>query len=83
VRREYAGRCVRARMRGHLWSSYFAVSSGGAPLSITSNTSTARHAPLDAGLRPATSGMGLPRTEVRGLRPRKFRSIAPWRCRFG
>ena len=35
VRREYTGRCVRARMRGHLWSpSYFAVSCGGAPLSI-------------------------------------------------
>jgi REP-associated tyrosine transposase len=29
------GACVRARMRGHLWSpSYFAVSCGGAPLSI-------------------------------------------------
>jgi putative transposase len=26
VRREYTGACVRARMRGHLWSpSYFAV----------------------------------------------------------
>jgi putative transposase len=35
VRREYSGVCVRARMRGHLWSpSYFAVSRGGAPLSI-------------------------------------------------
>lgn len=35
VRREYTGRCVRARIRGHLWSpSYFAVSCGGAPLSI-------------------------------------------------
>ena len=35
VRREYTGRCVRARMRRHLWSpSYFAVSCGGAPLSI-------------------------------------------------
>lgn len=35
VRREYIGACVRARMRGHLWSpSYFAVSCGGAPLSI-------------------------------------------------
>jgi putative transposase len=35
VRREYTGVCVRARMRGHLWSpSYFAVSRGGAPLSI-------------------------------------------------
>ena len=33
--REYTGPCLRARMRGHLWSpSYFAVSSGGAPLSI-------------------------------------------------
>lgn len=35
VRREFTGRCVRARMRGHLWSpSYLAVSCGGAPLSI-------------------------------------------------
>ena len=35
VRREYTGECVRARMRGHLWSpSYFAISCGGAPLSI-------------------------------------------------
>lgn len=35
VRREYTGVCVRARMRGHLWSPfYFAVSCGGAPLSI-------------------------------------------------
>jgi putative transposase len=35
VRREYTGVGVRARMRGHLWSpSYFAVSCGGAPLSI-------------------------------------------------
>ncbi|ORV09689.1 cytosine methyltransferase [Mycolicibacterium fallax] len=34
-RREFTGACVRARMRGHLWSpSYFAVSCGGAPLSI-------------------------------------------------
>ena len=35
VRREYTGACVRARMRGHLWSpSYFAASCGGAPPSI-------------------------------------------------
>jgi putative transposase len=35
VRRQFTGACVRARMRGHLWSpSYFAVSCGGAPLSI-------------------------------------------------
>ncbi len=35
VRREFTGACVRARMRSHLWSpSYFAVSCGGAPLSI-------------------------------------------------
>jgi len=35
IRREFTGACVRARMRGHLWSpSYFAVSCGGAPLSI-------------------------------------------------
>ena len=35
VRREFTGACVRARMRGHLCSpSHFAVSCGGAPLSI-------------------------------------------------
>jgi len=35
IRREFTGACARARMRGHLWSpSYFAVSCGGAPLSI-------------------------------------------------
>lgn len=35
VRREFTGACVRARMRGHLWSpSYFTASCGGAPLSI-------------------------------------------------
>lgn len=35
VRHEYTGACVRARIHGHLWSpSYFAVSCGGAPLSI-------------------------------------------------
>jgi len=35
VRREFTGACIRARMRGHLWSpSYLAVSYGGAPLSI-------------------------------------------------
>ena len=35
VRREFTGACVRASMRGHLRSpSYFAVSCGGAPLSI-------------------------------------------------
>ncbi|MDQ2637358.1 MAG: IS200/IS605 family transposase [Actinomycetota bacterium] len=35
VRREFTGACVRAGMRGHLWSpSYFAVSCAGAPLSI-------------------------------------------------
>ncbi|WP_255774467.1 IS200/IS605 family transposase [Mycobacteroides abscessus] len=35
VRREFTGACVHARMRSHLWSpSYFAVSCGGAPLSI-------------------------------------------------
>jgi putative transposase len=35
VRHEFTGRCVRARMRGHLWSpTYFAATCGGAPLSI-------------------------------------------------
>ena len=35
VRREYTGACVRARMRGHLWSpSYFAGSCGDTPIEI-------------------------------------------------
>jgi hypothetical protein len=35
VRREFTGVCVRARIRGHLWSpSYVAVSCAGVPLSI-------------------------------------------------
>lgn len=35
MRQDYTGRCNRARMRGHFWTpSYFAVSAGGAPLSI-------------------------------------------------
>ena len=35
VRREFTGACVRALLRGDLWSpSYFAVSCGGASLSI-------------------------------------------------
>lgn len=35
VPHEFTGACVRARMRGHLWSpSYFAVSCRGVPVSI-------------------------------------------------
>lgn len=35
VRRQFTGACVRAHMRGHLWSpSYLAASCRGAPLSI-------------------------------------------------
>lgn len=45
VRRESTGPCVRARMRGHLWSpSYLALSCAGAPSSPSSNTSTAKPA---------------------------------------
>ncbi len=40
ARREYAGACVRARMRGHLWSpSYFAVLRRGTPVDHQANTS--------------------------------------------
>ena len=47
VRHEFTGRCVRARMRGHLWSpSYFAVSCGGAPLSIIKQYIHAQARPL-------------------------------------
>ena len=35
MRQDYTSRCNRARMHGHFWTpSYFAVSAGGAPLSI-------------------------------------------------
>jgi putative transposase len=41
VRREFTGACVRARIRGHLWSpSYFAVSCSVAPCRSSTNTST-------------------------------------------
>lgn len=47
VRREYTGVCVRARMRGHLWSpSYFAASCGGAPLSIIKHYINGQARPL-------------------------------------
>jgi REP-associated tyrosine transposase len=47
VRREFTGACVRARMRGHVWSpSYFAVSCGGAPLSIIKQYSNGHARPL-------------------------------------
>jgi putative transposase len=47
VRREYTGACVRARMRGHLWSpSYFAVSRRGAPLSIIKQYTDGQARPL-------------------------------------
>jgi putative transposase len=47
LRREFTGVCVRARMRGHLWSpSYFAVSCGGAPLAIIKQYIDGRARPL-------------------------------------
>ena len=47
VRREYTGACVRARMRGHLWSpSNFAVSCGGAPLSMVKQHIDGQDRPL-------------------------------------
>ena len=47
VPREYTGRCVRAHMRGHLWSpSYFAVSCAGAPLSIINQYIDSQARPL-------------------------------------
>ena len=47
VRREYTGACVRARMRGHLWSpSNFAVACGGAPLSMVKQYIDGQDRPL-------------------------------------
>lgn len=55
--REFTGACVRARMRGHLWSpSYFAVSCGGAPVS---STSTAKHGHFDRRASPGDKRDGL------------------------
>jgi len=35
LRQDYTGRCNRARMHGYFWtSSYFAMSAGGAPLTV-------------------------------------------------
>jgi putative transposase len=46
VRREYTRTCARTRMRAHLWPpSYFAVSHGGAPLSITNTSMRPKRAP--------------------------------------
>jgi putative transposase len=47
VRREFTGACVRARIRGHLWSpSYLAVSCKGAPLSIIKQYKEGQARPL-------------------------------------
>ena len=47
VRHQYTGRCVRARMHGHLWSpSYFAVSCAGTPLPIIKQHIDGRARPL-------------------------------------
>ena len=47
VRREFTGKCARARMRGHLWSpSYFDVSCRGAPLSIIKQYINSQARPL-------------------------------------
>ena len=47
VRHQFTGRCVRARMRGHLWSpSHFAVSCEGPPLSIIKQYIHAQARPL-------------------------------------
>jgi hypothetical protein len=60
VCREFTGACVRAHMHGHLWSpSHFAVSRGGAPLSIIKQyINKPDHSA--AGLRPPTHPMGQP-----------------------
>ena len=60
VRRELTGACVRARIRGHLWSqSNPAVCCEGAPL-VDHQAIHRRASPttVTAGLRPATNGMG-------------------------
>ena len=60
VRREFTGACIRARMRGHLWSpSYFAASCGGAPLSIINQYSTNKPDHSDRRVTPADIRDGL------------------------
>ena len=47
VRREFTGACVRARMRGHLWSRPTSPSPAAAhPCRSSSSTSTDKHRPL-------------------------------------
>jgi putative transposase len=59
-RHEFIGRCVRARMRGHLWSpSYFAVTCGGAPLSIIEQYIVGQAHPIDARHRAEWANAGL------------------------
>jgi putative transposase len=59
VRREYTGRCVRARLRGHLWSpSYFAVSWRRTAVDHQAIHRRPSPTTLSTGLRPATNGMG-------------------------
>ena len=66
VRREYTGRCVRARMRAHPWSrSYFAVSCGGAPLSIIKQYIDGQARPP----RPPATPDDRPDGPTPGLRP--------------
>jgi putative transposase len=78
VRRKYTGACARARMRGHLWSpSYLAVSCRVAPLSIIKQYIDGQTHHFDRRASPGDKRDGLTRTEVRGLRPRKFPSPGP------
>ena len=59
-RHEFIGRCVRARMRGHLWSpSYFAVTCGGAPLSIIEQYIVGQAHPIYARHRAEWANAGL------------------------
>jgi hypothetical protein len=66
VRREFTGACVRARMRGHLWSpSYFAVSAEARRCPSSSSTSTAKPAHCERGAAPSDERDGL----THGLKP--------------
>ena len=72
VRREFTGACVRARMRGTPVVAVLLRRLLRRRTAVDHQAIHRRTSPptLNAGPRPATNGMGSPRTEVRGLRPR-------------
>ncbi len=83
VRREFTGRCVRARMRGPLWSpSSFAVSCAGAPPSIINQYTDGPTRPCKRRVVPGDEQDGLTPDQGPGLAPNKV-PVNSFHCRGG